>query len=675
MANYVLLRPLPFQGGASLLRLFKTWTESTSGPFSPAEYLYLKSSAASFASVASYNSGSLNIGEQGKAPEVQPGLFVSANFLSTLGARPYLGSDFAPDACEPGKGNVVLIKKSYWESRFGGDPAIIGKTLRIGGENLVVIGIMPAEFDTMGKWGAQVYLRPQTIWATFPAQWHVRWFNLFGRLRPGIGAKAAQAEMSALAARMAADHPGDERQPGIRLTDLRSSDVDVSDRRWYWLTTAMASLVLVIACANLAAVQLARAMGRSKEFAVRAALGASRIDLMVPLLVESATLSFAGCGAGILVAHWANAAMSKLYWEGRPIPIDARVLAFAAGAALATGFLFGMAPAWIASRVSSGDALKDLSRSSTSGRAHRRLKLTLVMIQVALAFVLVSATLSFGAGVRIALHSFLDWRTEGLFSGWMGAPQTINTDAQKRLLIRQLHDGLDSIPGVSAVLLSSEQPFYDYYHTKHVFVSGVVSDPNGVEEVARTVEFEPGLFPALGLPVVEGRLFSDDIKPSDPKVAVINEAMAKRFWPGASALGKKVRIDDSEDWCEVIGVVGDVRISPHFASPVSRFQIYRSLAQYPSGAYGILLRSPRSPGDLSKSVREAIARINPDISLSELGGVADSIRSKVDDASSEKIVSLGAFALVGLLEAMVGLYHSGRYRPKPLASASLTRFR
>src|SRR5665213_853538 len=142
MANYVLLRPLPFQGGASLLRLFKTSTESVSGPFSPGEYLYLKSSVADFSSVASYNEGSLNIGEPGKAPEVQPGLFVSANFLSTLGAMPYLGSDFAPDACEPGKGNVVLIKKSYWESRFGADPAIIGRTLRIAGENLVVVGIM-----------------------------------------------------------------------------------------------------------------------------------------------------------------------------------------------------------------------------------------------------------------------------------------------------------------------------------------------------------------------------------------------------------------------------------------------------------------------------------------------------------------------------------------------------
>jgi predicted permease len=655
-ANCVLLRPLPFPDGDRIMRIHGTSPLSQMLRHSPANYLYIRSAASSFSEIAAYYVDVQNIAEIGQAPEAQPGLIVSANFLTTLGVRPSLGRDFAPDEDQPGKGDVVLLTNAYWRHRFSGDPKVVGRILRIGGANVTVIGILPPIFDNTENWAPEVFIRPLTIWPNFATLRESKWLSMMGRLKPGVSRRTAQAEMSALANRIDHDNPAENGLDGLRVTAQASSATDSSSRKWYWLTTGLAALVLVIACANLASVQLARAFGRSQEFAVRAALGAGQFNLMAPLLAESVLLNFAGGIMGVWVAHWANRLLSRYFWDGYPIPLDGRVLLFAFAASVATGVAFGLAPAWLASRVSTGNALKELSRESTAGRAHQGFKLSLVAGQVALALVLVSAAWSFGAAIKQSLKRDLGWHPTGLFSGWIGNLNNYRSDAKRNALIHELRAKLGQIPGVTQVMISSEELLYGYAREDTIIVEGFGPNLPGREQWAQSSAVDPDFFSVLKIPLKAGRRFQDNLKADGPKVVIINETMARQYWPGQTAIGKRVRFAGQSDWNEVVGIVGDIHASADFGSPASHLQIYRALAQTPGTGYNFLLKSTLPAESLIVPVRKIIGEIDPDITVQELGGVEETLHRMVADANDEKIATLGSFASIGLLIALIGLY-------------------
>lgn len=517
---------------------------------------------------------------------------------------------------------------------------------------MTVIGVLPPSFDHLGKWAGQVFVRPLVLARNSAGAVSSRTYQVIARLRDGAGIAEAQAEIGTAAVRLEKSAHHDS-PTGFRLTPLRTSDVSESTRRWYWLTTALATLVLVIACTNLASLQLARAFAQSRAYAVRRALGASRFDVVAPLLAENAILTAAGGTAGCLVAVWSNRLLQQAFRDGETIPFDGRVTAFALGASLLAGLVFGLAPAWLASRGSTSEALKEISHGASAGRANRTLKLLLVTSQVALAMVLLSAAMSFGIGSRNTLRATLDWQPSGFFSGWISTLGNYPSEQSKHQLIDQLRVELAKIPGVSDISLSTDQPYYGYFRTTRFRLENEAKD---ADNLALTVGVERGLFSMTGIPLMAGRLFPPGINATDPKLIVINETMARHLWPMGHAVGRTLRLGREAERSEVIGVVRDVVRSPTFARPDSPFQIFQPIEQVTSGGYGFLIKSPLPSAALSREVRQAIDRVDPALTVSYLGGGEEIIRQLVAEISDEKTATLAALASIGALIALLGLY-------------------
>jgi predicted permease len=662
ITNSVLLSSLPFPDSERLVRVFRTAPESQSLMHSPANYLDIRAAATSFENIAAYYLQGGNVADPGQPPEQAYGLLVSANFLSTLGVQPFLGRGFAPDEDQPGKGNVVILTNSYWVKHFTGNPKVLGRTLRVGVDNLTVIGVLPPSFDKTVIWFEAAYVRPLTIWPSFPGLRNVKWYDIVGRIKPGVRMQSAQAELATIAARLTKDYPVDNALDKIRVTDLASSFVDGNDRKLYWFLTGMSLAVLLIACGNLASVQLARAFGRSQEFAIRLALGARRRDLMMPLLLESLLLALAGGILGLMLAYWANHLISHFFTGNFKIPIDGKVLLFAALAALLTGLTFGLAPAWLASRVPTGDALKESSRGSTSSRLQQRFKFVLIVGQLAFALVLVSAALSFGVAVKSALKHEMGFKPGDLLMGGAGLPyEPYKPDEKKVTFLRTLREKLNQIPGVSEVAFSSDAPFFGYTGQHRIIVEGAEPVSPGREPLALTSPVDAKFLPVLGIPLEDGHYFQENIKAGDPAVIIINETMARQYWPGRSAIGKRVSLIESHDnankpvLCEIVGVVGDIRSPVSFNRPVSRLQIYRPLEQELGNYYTFVIKSGRPAKALVTPVRTVIAAIDPDILVQQVTGIQDSFEGALA-GNNLMIITLGSFAFVGLLIAIIGLY-------------------
>lgn len=657
VTNGFLLSSMPFPESGRLVRIFGTSSQSQMMEHSPGNFLDIRAaSLPSLSGIVGFVPHNTNVAELGQPPEQTYSISVTANFLTTLGIQPALGRGFAPDEDQPGKGSVVILTDAYWRRRFAGDPGIIGRTLRFGVGNVTVIGVLPPVFDKTLIWYGCGILNPLTVYSQWAPQRKDKWVSVFARLAPGAALASAQAELATLAARMDHDYPADNAIDGLRATGLASSFVDAGNRKLSWLVVGMALLVLVIACSNLASVQLARAFGRSHEFAVRSALGAGRMDLMGPLLVESVVITAAGAGAGLVLAHWANHLVAHYFTGNFEIAIDGRVLLFASFASLVTALTFGFAPAWLASRVSMGDALKEGSRGSTSSRFQRRLKLTLIVGQLAFAVVLVSAALSFALGVRNFLNRDMGWRKEGLVTGIVHIPYSIfREDAKKPVIVRALQDCLTRITGVSQASLASGVPLYGYPDTKKVVAEGGAPFPTGREPVAFITGVDAGYFSTLGISLKQGAVLPEHVKEGGPRVVVVNEAMARRFWPGQSAVGKRVRFTDKEGWYGVIGVVGDVSMASNFDAPATGLQVYWGLQEEGGIWYNFVLKSPLPAETLVQPIRKGVAAINSDLMVESVAGVPELLKSMLA-GNILMIITLGSFALVGLLIAIVGLY-------------------
>jgi len=656
ITNGVLLSSMPFPDSDRLLRIFSTSTQSQSMEHAPGNFMDIRASLTSFSSVAAYVPMNLNVAEPGLPPEQQFGMDVTSNFLTTLGVQPFIGRGFAPDEERPGKDAVAILTDSYWRHRFAADPKIVGKTLRIGTVNRTVIGVLPPSFGVPLIWFGCGFLTNMTVWPPWADERTGKWISMFGRLKPGGDLATAQAELSTLAARLDRDHPAENGADGLRATGLGASFVDGSSRKLYWLVVVLAALVLVIACSNLASVQLARAFGRSHEFAVRAALGAGRVELMRPLLLESLLLTFAGGVLGVAVAYWANRLVTHYFTGNFEIRIDIRVLLFASLAALMTGLTFGLAPAWLASHVSTSDALKESSRGSTSGRVQRRLKFALIVGQLAMALVLVSAASSFSLAVKHFFKRDLGWQPAGLVSGILNIPfEVYKEDAKKPVLVLELKEKLGQIPGVDRVSLASSVPIYGFSSQKRIVVEGGAPFPTGQEPLAFVTSVDGGFFTTLRIPLDEGRTVPETFKQGDPNVIVVNESMARRYWPGESAIGKRVRFTDKKEWNEVIGVVGDISLATNFDTPATRLQIYQPLQAETGIWYNFILKSALPPDTLIRPIRKTIANINPDFLVEEVGGVPQMLENMLA-GNNLMIIALGSFAFIGLIIAIVGLY-------------------
>jgi predicted permease len=435
---------------------------------------------------------------------------------------------------------------------------------------------------------------------------------------------------------------------------------DVS-RLLLWLMTAISVAMLLIACANLASLQIARAFGRTREFALRAALGASRRELMLPLLAESLLLSLGGGLGGLFVASWSNDIIGHFLRinnePGFEIAFDARVLAFAAFASILSGFAFGLAPAWLASRAPAAEALKEGSRGATSGRSHQRLKSSLIVLELGLALALVGVATSFGIGAKSFVNRHVGWSVDGLFAGYLALPYNrYNDDTVNRTFQRALLQKFSVLPGVQQAVICGDLPlFYLGGSTTPLTVEGRPAVPAGQEPLTQTVSVSPDYFTALRINVKAGNVFSPSLTENDPPVAVVNESFAKRFWPNESALGRRVRLGGKDPWVQIIGVVGDVKLLGRFERPETPLQLYRPTVQQPGRYIAVVLRSSVAPDTLTRSVRLAVASLDPDLPVAQAGDVRTALDRNLSNINLV-IINLGISAGMGLLIAGIGLF-------------------
>ncbi len=661
MANAFLLRNVPYPEPDQLVRLYVTWPQTTEGRFSPGNAHALRQATTTLKSVAIYTRDAYSLGEPGQPAERVQGMTATANFFELIGVQPFLGRGFVTGDDLPDKTHIAVITHRTWVRRYAADPTVIGRTVRLNTESYTIVGVLPQTFDAPLVWGPVDFIIPQTIFQGFESDFKDSWLNLVARLKPGSSLPQARAELDLLATRLVKEHPKENAGAGLRLARLHDSNMDNVSRTLLWLMTAISLAMLLIACANLASLQIARALGRSREYAVRAALGAGRRELMLPLLMESLVLSLLGGIGGLFVASWSNDIIGHyLRINNEPgyiIPLDSRVLVFSALASVLSGFAFGLAPAWLAARSSAAEALKEGSRGSTSGRSHQRLKSSLIICELALALVLVGVASSFGIGAKSFVYRQVGWDIDGLFAGYLALPYNqYNDNTKNRAFQRALLEKLAVIPGVEHAVICGDLPlFYLGGGTRPLRIEGQPDVERGHEPLTETVSVSPDYFSALRINVKAGAVFTAALTETDPAVAVVNESFARRFWPGESAIGRRVRLGDDEKWVQIIGVVGDVKFLGRFEAPETRLQLYQPHIQAPNRYLALVLRSNVSPDSLAQSMRKAVAELDADVPVAQ----PSTARSNIERALSNVnlvIINLGISAGMSLLIAGIGLF-------------------
>jgi len=586
----------------------------------------------------------------------------TADVFATLRVQPMLGRAFTADEEVPGRTQVAILSHALWQTHFGGDPGVIGRSIRLNAEQVTVIGVMPASFTYPLFFGRSDFWRPMTVPRHIVEDRNNHFFFSVGRLRPGVTIDQAKAQLLPVLARWAHDYPKESAGRGLRLMPMHQALLDSTSRFIVWLLVGVSSVVLLIACFNLANLQLARAAGNTRDLAVRSALGASRARLIVHQLTESLVLAVGGGLLGILVAWWANALIGSSIRLGDAgtleLTMNGPVLALAFLVSLLSGLLFGLAPAWMASRGDLVTTLKQQTRGSTAGRSTHRLRNSLVVAEVALALSLLATAAVMVRGLGAMLQRTKGWDTNRVLLANIHLPEQsrYSTEESRCLAIEKLARRLAQIPNAERTGICSTAPLFGYSKEIPIQVQGQTSDDPAKQPIAGYTMVGSDYFQTLGIPLLEGRFFPAELKADSPPQAIIGETMARHFWPNESAIGKRFgdQQGDKVVWREVIGVVRDIRSALELTNPNTMFQVYKPLVHEPWGYLYLVVRGP-APASFKNDVRRAVADVDPDVAVQEMYTVPEA----ADRYSHNLVVinnTLAGFSLLGLALAAIGLY-------------------
>jgi len=610
-----------------------------------------------FESIAAIAGGAMTLQEFGGEPEELRSQRVTSGFFEVLRARPAAGRAFTVENEVDGRHRVAVISDSLWRRRFAADPSILGRTLPLDAGVFEVIGIMPPDF------GYPVgVLRPTDLWVPYvvPKGERVRnpnsysvYLQVIARLKPGVFAGQAQAQMDQVSAALEAAHPDWNKGVKAGVRPLIDHVLGANTRSWMLLLLGAVGLVLLIACANVANLLLARATTREREIGIRAALGAGRWRLIRQFLVESLLLSVAGTGAAVLLAWWGIGLLKGAMPENVPrvaqIALDVRVLGAAALLSIMTGVLFGIAPALQLSRPDLTQALKDGGRAAIGG-GRERLRGLLVVAEVAIAVVLlVGAALFVGSFVAVMrIDPGFDPRnvlTVLVTPRW--EPGMNDIDATQAYL--QIVDQLEKTPGVvHASVISGGMPLSGAMTITTLEVPGrKVDGGNSVSGRKVSANYHR----TLGIPLKGGRFFESSDGRGGPKVVMLNESAAKKYFPADDPVGRPVRLDDVEH--TVVGIVGDVHQTSLETAP--RAEIYEPLPQTRAGSGELLIRTNGDPYQLLPAVKAALHQALPDVPLRGVRTMEELISRRTAQRRLNMLL-LGLFGLLGLVIAAVGIY-------------------
>ncbi len=660
VVNAVVLRPLPYHDSEQLAMLWTTKDANQEQSFSFGDYNDLKSQAQSFSALGAasplWNFVLSGDGE----PEPIQGMYVSANLLELLKVAPEKGRGFTADEDRTGGPPVVIISRGLWERRLGGDPNAVGKTMSISGTTATIVGIMPAQFQFLDP-AAELWMPlAQNQFASSARQ--VRLLSVVGRLNDGVQASAANAELAGIAKRLETAYPDSNTGVGVRLVPLHAQ-VTGKVRPALLLLFGAVGLVLLIACANIINLMLVRSAARHREIAVRTALGAGRLRLLRQLLTESITLSVLGGAAGILVGSWGVNALLAL----NPIPlprynqisVDWTVLAFALGASVVTGIVFGLAPAWQSLRVDLNSALKEGGRGAVADSGQRRLSRLLVITEMAMAMVLL-----IGAGLLLRSFAHLldvkpGFTTENLLTMQIGLPNASYQEPQKRAaFFQQLETSLRGAPEVASVGIVTRLPLMSSMNNITSFLAIEGREvPAGERPEIDFRRASTSYFQTMGIPLLSGRLVTEQDVTNNSRFVLINEAMAKRFWPGEDPIGKRISTIVSSGqqipWQTIVGVVGNVR---HMGLDIEpRPEIYYHTNTQPPFGPVVVIRTTSDPKRLISIVRAKIRELDRDVPVSNVNTMEQLVAQSVAQRRFGMFL-LGIFALLALVLAAIGIY-------------------
>jgi putative ABC transport system permease protein len=662
VVNAVLLRPLPYKSPERLVWLRETnpLNDIKDEPASPPNYIDWKTQAESFEDMGALATTMLTVTSNGE-PERVPSVYVTDGFFSVLGVEAKIGRTFTPEEDTPGNNRVAVISNSLWQRRFGSDPGVIGNAITINGNPYTVVGVMPPDF----KNPRPNDLKPPDLWVPLAINYKDQgrrgdFLSVIARLKPGVAVEQARAEMATIAHRLEQQYPDSNTAWGVLVTPLHERFVgDV--RLALMVMLGAVFFLLLIACANVANLLLSRSAARQKEVAIRTALGAGRRRIVQQLLTESVLLSLIGGAVGLLLAFWGVELLTSLSLGSIPrlneIGVDGRVLGVTVGVSLLTGIVFGLLPALQASNPNLNETLKEGGRSSAEGARGGRLRNALAVAEVALALVLL-----IGAGLMV--RSFMRLQqvnagfnpqrvlTAGLFlpgSKYKEGPQIVG-------FYEELLGKLAALPGVESVGAIDTLPLSGGGNVLSFVIDGrppLQPTDNTPDAEYRVVT--PDYFRTMGIPLLRGRLLTEQDGPNAPRATVINETMARRYFPDEDPIGKRINLGDPQKspWRTIVGIVRDTRHESLSAEPYS--QMYTVHTQFPARSLSLVLRASSDPMKLVSAIRGNVADMDKDLPLSNIRTMEQILAESLAQPRFNTML-ITIFAVVALVLASVGIY-------------------
>lgn len=662
VVDAVLLRPLPYRNPDQLVVV---WENATHLGFpkntpSPANFLDWQRQSTVFTGMAAFAERTFNLTGAGE-PERLDGHRVSAGLFDLLGVKPIVGRTFVAEEDKPGT-KVALLGENLWKRRFGSDPGVVGRAITLSGESYTVVGVLPrtVRFPSFGTWNDQIWV-PLAFQAQEAAQRGNHFLEVIARMKPGVTLQQAKAEMETIAARLAQQYPEVNTRIGSVVVPLHEELVGDMKPALLILLGAVA-FVLLIACANVANLLLARAAVRQKEIALRLALGANRARLTKQLLVESVMLSLLGGAVGLLFAYAGLRVLTSFIppdlVQADTIVIDAKVLLFTVTIALVTGFIFGLAPAIQASHFNLNDTLKESGRDSNASVRGKRLRSALVIAEVAVSFILL-------VGAGLLINSFMHLRNldPGFRSDHLLAMNVDLSDvkypdtARRSAFFDEVVRRVQPLPGVQSVAVAGNLPLVYNGDSTSIGVEGIPDPPpdQQADVIYRVVG--PGYFSTMGIPLVRGRDFNDQDTLDKTRGVIVSEKTARHYWPGDDPIGKRLKTGSTRSdgpWRTVIGVVKDVRQNDFVAEP--KMQMYFSYRQVESlAANALVLHTTIEPLTLATPTRNAIWSIDKDQTVANVDTMEHIVAGAVVRQRFSMLL-LAVFAGLALVLAAVGIY-------------------
>ncbi|HEX2328507.1 MAG TPA: ABC transporter permease [Candidatus Angelobacter sp.] len=672
VVNAVLLRPLPFADSDRLMSVYTMNTRHAEEPgttsMSYADFIDYRAQNHSFEDLATYYGNDFSL-TGGSEPLLLRGQIVGTSFFSLLRVQPAIGRGFLPGEDQPGH-PVAVISHALWRSRFGSDPNISGRKIELSGNPYTIVGVAPAHFQF------PIGSRPTDIWVSSSKDAEIKngekpllvqrgahFLNVLGRLKPGVTREQAETDLSAIALSLSQSYPDTnlfEKSASVKqvLTDL------VGDtQRPLMILLAAVGCVLLIACANVANLVLARSISRSREIAVRAALGASKFRIIRQLVTQSLVLAALGAVLGTLFARWAVSAVVQIYPENLPraqdVSLDTKVLLFTAALTVLTGLLFGLAPALLASRVNLNEAMREGGRGSGGSARYTRLRSGLVIAETA-----VGVMLLIGAGLLIRSmhrlsHVDLGFAPDHIITASFEISQTKYKPDQQDRFITELLNRLRSIPGVTSAGAIGQLPLSndDWSISFNILERPL---PKSQHHSAGFYQVSPGLFETMKIPLLRGRTFDEHDTRDGKSVMVINSAFQKQYFPNEDPIGKMIEIGagdgkDRERWKtrEVVGVVGDIRTADVAAA--TRPAYFVPIPQLIWGAPTLVIRTAGDPNNIVPELRQTMQSMDPDAPLYDIKLLEDYLALALGRARFETML-LSLFGAVALVLTTVGLY-------------------